>query len=261
MWELERRLPAPPLRLYIVEYSGGVERSTGRPWRQRELPGAIVPLIINFGPPFAIDGIWLDSFVAGMTDRAVMAESTGQSYTAQVNFSPLGAYRLLGVPMHELTNRTIAFEALWGHVATELINRLFHAASWGARFDLLDQFFWERVKRTPEIPKGITWAWRHVDHVQVATIAATLGVSRKHLAALFRQYVGLTPKVCSRVLRFDRAVQAMRAPCPIAWPDLALRCGYYDQAHMIREFRELAGVTPGNIHPIHDGNAALDSSL
>lgn len=247
MWELERRLPAPPLQLSIVDYSGGVERSPGRPWRQRELPGAIVPLIMNFGPPFAIDGVWFDSFVAGMTDRAVMAESTGQSYSAQVNLSPLGAYRLLGVPMHELTNRTIPFEALWGHLATELIDRLFHAASWGARFDLLDQFFFERMKRAKEIPKGIAWAWRHVDQVDVATIAATLGISRKHLVTLFRQYVGLTPKVTARVLRFDRAVQLLRAPCTIAWSDLALRCGYYDQAHMIREFRELAGVTPGEL--------------
>jgi AraC-like DNA-binding protein len=72
-------------------------------------------------------------------------------------------------------------------------------------------------------------------------------VSRKHLVTLFRAHVGLPPKVCGRILRFHHAIELIRSPCAVGWSDLAVRCGYYDQAHLIRDVRQFAGVTPGEL--------------
>jgi AraC-like DNA-binding protein len=71
-----------------------------------------------------------------------------------------------------------------------------------------------------------------------------VGWSRRHLAARFRDQVGLPPKVVARVLRFQCALRLMGTDGGPAWSDVALACGYYDQAHLNREFRSLAGCAP-----------------
>jgi AraC-like DNA-binding protein len=78
----------------------------------------------------------------------------------------------------------------------------------------------------------------------VSWLAEELGWSRKRLAARFREEIGLTPKAVARVLRFERAVQLAERG-DIGWGRLARECGYYDQAHLIHEFRAISGCTPG----------------
>ncbi len=88
-------------------------------------------------------------------------------------------------------------------------------------------------------------AWGLLDGgpgVTVADIAADVGWSRKHLTHRFREQVGLPPKVMARVLRFERAVALLSGGTGLA--EAAFACGYYDQAHLNREFRALSGCTP-----------------
>jgi AraC-like DNA-binding protein len=78
----------------------------------------------------------------------------------------------------------------------------------------------------------------------VEALAAEIGCSRRHLDTGFREQVGLTPKLLGRILRFQHAV-ALSGTGP-GWAEIAQRCGYYDQAHLIRDFNQFAGSSPGD---------------
>ena len=99
--------------------------------------------------------------------------------------------------------------------------------------------------------EGVAWAWHQLErsagNVAVSTLAAKLGCSRKHLIARFRDQVGLPPKLLARILRFQRVLRRIdAAPTLPRWADVAADCGYFDQAHLIREFREFSGSTPSD---------------
>jgi AraC-like DNA-binding protein len=165
--------------------------------------------------------------------------------------TPLGAHRLLGgMPMHALANRVVGLDALFGADGERLAARLHGAGDWGARFDLVDRFIAERVGRARTPPAGVAHALRRLDasegRVEIGALAREIGCSRRYLASRFREQVGLPPSSVARVLRFERAVRLLaRAGADVRWSDLALRCGWYDQAHFIRDFRQFAGTTPG----------------
>jgi len=78
----------------------------------------------------------------------------------------------------------------------------------------------------------------------VAQLAERAGLSHRHLIKKFTASVGMTPKLFSRVRRFQRAMRHLRSCVPPRWSDFAVECGYADQAHMIREIRAFSGLTP-----------------
>ena len=106
-----------------------------------------------------------------------------------------------------------------------------------------DSQVYERDNARQAAPE-VGWAWRELcrtgGRTGVAALTAATGWSHRHLATRFRQQVGLSPKAFGRVLRFQRAVDLLRAPAPPALAEIAASCGYFDQAHLNRDFRELA---------------------
>jgi AraC-like DNA-binding protein len=122
------------------------------------------------------------------------------------------------------------------------------APTWEERFALLDAIIAERLRDSRSPSAKVVWAWRRLSatrgRVGIGSLASELGWSRRHLAAEFRQHVGLTPKVVARIFRFRRAVRLLERVDDISLADLALECGYFDQAHLNRDFRQFAGCTP-----------------
>ena len=253
--ETSSRLPHPALRAHLARYWGYVERYSA-PLRRRELPAAEVVLIISFGPVLHLaDGTdepsprqTETSFVAGLRETSVVTEMDGASHGMQVNFSPLGAFTLLGLPMRDVANRVVSLPAALGAPADELAERLHEARSWGARFDVLDEVLLARLARAAPATPSVAWAWRRLletsGRVGVASLAGDLGCSRKHLSTRFAEEVGLAPKTAARILRFDRAVSLIGADDGPSWGEIAAACGYYDQAHFNRDFKQFAGSTP-----------------
>ena len=255
--ELVSRSPHPRLRRYVARCEGFAER-TEAPLRRREVAYPAVPVIISFGPEWHL----LDpgrpaapaerqvSFVAGLYDGPALVEHAGEAHCMQLDLTPLGAHAVFGVDMHELSGRCVALEDLLGvRAAAELVERLALAPGWQPRFDLLERFVAERVAAGPEAAPDAEWAWRRLaqtgGRVPVEHLARELGCSRRHLAARFRRQIGLPPKTIARVLRFHRAVGLLRADGGLRWAEIAQECGYYDQPHFNREFRDLAGTSPG----------------
>lgn len=240
------RPPHPALRRHIRTLTGWYERTDG-PLRRRELPGGRVVLVVSFGPRLDVDGRTYTSFAAGLHDAPAITEHDGYGYGIQSYMTPLGARRFFGLPMGEITGQVVELEDLiGGPAARELAERLATAPDWPARLDLFERAIARRVLAAPPVPTELEWAWQRLldtdGSVPVTDLAAELGRSRRHLAVRFREELGMTPKAVPRLLRFERALQRLRAGDELG--DLALDAGYYDQAHFNRDFRAFAGTTP-----------------
>ncbi|MDB4950773.1 MAG: Helix-turn-helix, AraC domain protein [Gemmatimonadetes bacterium] len=268
-WESVSRDPDAQLRAYVHGAYQGWTETAADGLRRREVPVTRIPLILNLGPDFVVSPLdaagrtgaerRVGSFVAGLGDACTLVGATGPSRCIQVDLTLAGARRVLGVPMDELANRVVEVEDVLGPAGRRLVQRLGDAAGWADRFRLLDAFIARRVERAPPLPTVAARAWRRLEagagRVDVAALAADAGCSRKHLAQQFREHLGLPPKTLARILRFNRAVDLLRSGGAARWTEIALACGYYDQAHLNRDFRQFAGTTPGAFiaHLLPDG--------
>ena len=254
-WEVARRPALAALRPYLLSHLEGWTQARGGGMRLREVPFPGVSLILNLGPSWSVEDGGVpgsrrrhDSFLAGLHTTPSLVEGGDSWACIELRLTPLGARRLLGRPMHELTNRTLDLEDLLPR-AGDLSGRLREATSWSERFDLVDSFLVHRLADTAPAPPAIEWSWRRLrlthGRAPIAALAEELGWIHRRLIARFREQFGLTPKALARVIRFDRAVDLLGRAAGDGLAAVAYTCGYFDQAHMNRDFRELAGTTPG----------------
>jgi AraC-like DNA-binding protein len=232
--------PHPALRGSVSRYVGFRE-ATPAPVERREGPGCHVVVIISFGDEWTIDGERLTAFVGGLRDRQVATRHEGRSHGIHVDLVPPAAHRLLGVPLAELAYAQVPLEDVLDEPF--LAERLAEQPTWAARFSLLDEVF-----ACEAAPTEVDWAWRTIiesgGNTRVSALAEELGWSRKRLAARFREEVGVAPKTLARMVRFERARSLAEGPEAPDWARLARDCGYYDQSHLINEFRSFTGRTP-----------------
>jgi AraC-like DNA-binding protein len=246
--------PHPMLSGYVRSYCGWDEEPSGVLWRI-EPPGSDVPVIILFASPvLALDpadrGVIrsVGSFVAGLYDRHAIIGSAGRMAGVQVNFSPLGARLLLDRPLEAFANRMVELDDVWGSEARRLSVRLEEAPGWPERFAMLDAEIAARIARARPLHDALRWTMgRLIDtsgRVPVQALVDGTGWSRRHLIARMRHEFGLAPKTLGRVLRLGTAVDALRRNGESRLAEVAADCGYYDQAHFTRDFREFTGMTP-----------------
>lgn len=251
--EMRRRLPDPRLQGIVSDICGYREMTPGH-MRNVEYASLTVPLVISFAEPFAIglgkapgDNDRFASFAAGLFAGPVVIESFGGACCVQVNFTPLGARRFFGLPMSELADSMVVLDDVLGAQGLALREKLGNAPDWTARFDMAEAFVTARLENAAETPLEIAWAYDRIiasgGRTRIGSIAERLGWSRKHLAGSFSNAIGIGPKTLSRIVRFNRALGLSRQPTA-DWADIAADCGYADQAHLVREFRDLAGETP-----------------
>jgi AraC-like DNA-binding protein len=307
--EYVQGLAAPALRPFVAWYSGYRQRGVA-PALHRGLPSPWLTLIFTLDEPLTVlghpdprqPGGDFDTLLGGLHSSPAVIAHEGAQSGIQVALSPLGARALLGLPAGELAQLDIPADTVFGAACAEARERMRGAATWPARFAVLDEVLLRRARADRLVPPEVARAWRLLVRAG-GTVAATdladeVGWSGRHLANRFRVEIGLTPKAAARVARFDRArrllgaraqhllaaredsgdrdrdrdrdggsnshsgagaayalstdrgpVAARGAPIGVNRPgyclaDLAAECGYFDQAHLAREFRALAGMPP-----------------
>lgn len=246
-------LPAPALRAFISHYAGF--RAEGlRPETHAGLPSRHAHLIISFVEPIELlrapnaaqQPGRFTALVGGLHDTPALVQQADRVHLLHVFFTPLGVRAILGVPNPELASRVIELSDLWGSRAAQLVDRLANSRSWGMRFAHLDEAF-SRALRPHRVSTPAVWAWqqlaRHSGCVPVSSLARHIGWSRGHFTDRFRVEFGLSPKTAARIFRFEHACRALKAD-PRHLADVAQSSGYYDQAHMTREWQALAGSSP-----------------
>jgi len=244
---IAERRPDRALGEHVLRYCA-YEEITGAPTRQREPISTSVVLIFGLDTFLGVDGERLQTFVGGLGDRCQWIEHDGSMAGVQVDVTPIAARLLLGVPMRELARTSVPLEDVLGAQARELEERLHEATSWDDRFGLIERALAPRLSAADLPPPDVRWAWARLaathGRATVAELTSSLGCSRKHLAARFREYVGLPPKAIARLTRFRRAAELLVSPAGPSLDEVAYACGYYDQSHLDRDFREFAAATP-----------------
>lgn len=188
-----------------------------------------------------------DVAVAGPRTRALFKDAAGVSRAVLLQLKPGWSAALLGVAASTLTDRVVLLEDLWGRAGGELFFELLEARTLPAVLDRLSRAIALRTHHGFE-PASARLARRAVrllegGETRVERVAEQLGVTARHLRRAFTESVGIGPKDFARTVRLQRVVRL--AATSKDWARIALQAGYYDQAHLIADFRELVGLTPG----------------
>lgn len=248
-------VPAAQLRPYVRRYSG--YRYAGLPaGEHRGLPSRDLTVVLAWDEPTRMTALpdprqppaALHALLGGLHTRPVLIAHDGRMAGVQLGLTPAGARALFGLRAGELVQAVVPLDAVLGPQAGELLERLAGAPSWPARFAILDAALTRRLGDPAGIAAPLDHAWalltRSGGAVRVAAVAGEVGYSRRALDARFRREFGLGPKQLARVARFERSHRLLKAAPQRALAGVAAAAGYYDQAHMARDWNELAGCPP-----------------
>ncbi|HEX5737047.1 MAG TPA: helix-turn-helix domain-containing protein [Hydrogenophaga sp.] len=255
--------PCVPLNTFVESlwYS---ERDALPHTRERSLPTGsahmVVPLLqahlIRYDGVDDTDARWLRGpIVQGPSDRFGVRGVEGPSAVIGVHFKPGGAAAFFGGELPHLRNRTELLEDLWGAAAHDLHEQLKAAGSPQRALWLLQEHLMRRLQHAappdPLAAFAIEAFGRDPARARVLPVQHQTGCLPAQFIRRFEETVGLTPKRYARVLRFGVLLPRLVRCGPRDWAEIAVDAGYFDQSHLIREFRQLAGMPPGAYVPVH----------
>lgn len=278
--------PAPPLR-GLVRSVHGYLVDDGTAGVHHGLPDTSLTLVLAFDEPIEVG--WLAapastvrrwSVVSGLHEGPAVIRHDGFQHGVQLQLTPSGCRALLGVPAAALRDELVELDDVVAAAAPVLYDAVAGARCWNDRFRLLDAGLVSLLDhRTPRpVAPELREAWRLLHRhptTRVETVAEEVGWSRRRLHARLVAEVGIGPKQVARLVRFRRARAGLLRGEPIG--SVAAAAGYSDQPHLTREWRALAGRTPGEwlreerpfvqdaqvrweetgVHDLHDDAVAL----
>jgi AraC-like DNA-binding protein len=222
--------------------------------RERILPDSCVELVIHFRDPFVTyfaDGtsaVQPQSFVAGQMKRFLEIEPAGRIGIIAIRFRACGAYLFFQRPLSEVAAGIVDLGDVWKEQASELTERIAMACGMRARVQIIEEVLIGLLSANGRYDRTVDQGLKLIDanrgQLNVAQLAAHLGISNRQLTRRFQHAVGLSPKEFTRVSRFLHVVRSLSDHEPTTLTETALACGYYDQAHFNHEFREMAGMAP-----------------
>ena len=189
--------------------------------------------------------------LAGVSSRHSIIDTAETEHVAGVTFAPGGVRFLFDVPAQETRDVDVPLDVLWGRSATmELRERLLESRTPAAVLDVLEDVLLARWR--PDVLQRAHGAvgyaldvFHRAPHLaRIDAVATTVGLSSKRFIERFTHQVGVTPKRFCRLRRFQRVTRRIHLGQSVDWAQLALECGYADQAHFNHEFREFSGLTP-----------------
>ncbi|MGH8177442.1 MAG: helix-turn-helix domain-containing protein [Steroidobacter sp.] len=257
-WEF--LIAPPPADLAGVVEAFWISRGCVTFLHEKVLPQNNVELMFNLLQPFGVPNRppvhrrFKRAWVAGMQRDWLMVtpqyDPTEPSYLLSARMPPLGAYRVLGLPMGQIAQNVLELDDVLGDEVNAVHERLGEQGDVGLQFAVLCDFVRKRLAASritlrPDAQIAVDMLLRSIGADRIESICRSLRVSRKHLGALFDAHIGLSPKAYARMFRFRRVVDLVQSGRRLDWSQVAMSCGYYDQSHFNREFREFTGMTPG----------------
>ncbi len=243
---------APFVKCIWSQESAGAVFHDGR---ERILPDSCVELVIHFRDPFLThfaDGtsaLQPHGFVVGQMKRFLEIEPAGRIGLIAIRFRARGAYLFFQRPLSEVAAGIVDLRDIWKERASELTERIAMASGMKARVRIVEEALLWLLFKNGRYDHTVDQALQLIDanrgQLNIAQLAAHLGVSNRQLTRRFQHAVGLSPKEFARVSRFLHVVRCLSDRKPQTLTEAAMACGYFDQAHFNHEFRQMAGMAPG----------------
>jgi AraC-like DNA-binding protein len=236
----QRFAPSVPIARYVESFA---VYSLDRETAHVGIPRPEIDVVIRFGPA-ARGGI--DAHAFGARERVHRKIPRGIERTLSARLRLGAPDAVLGVPASHIAGRIVALEDLWGDAPTRrLYDRLAVAGDPRQAVSVFEAAIAEQVASGSRPASSIAIdAAERLASSSVNAVADELGVSERHLRRVFRETVGIGPKAYAKLARFRRALSAARETREAGWAHVASVAGYYDQAHLIAEFRAIADTTP-----------------
>ncbi len=216
----------------------GAEPANGH----RVLPDGCIDIVFQLGGKAGAAAL-----VVGTMSQPLDVPENAAGRFVGIRFPPGKARLFLDFRAQELTDGQAGLGEFWGRSARELLEEQKEACSPSEAVAAAETALLLRLPRQtgePRVDQTVAAILRSRGGVPVEDLAREAGVSRQHLNNAFRDWVGTSPKLFSRVTRFRHVLELMRRRRPVRWADLAVEASYFDQAHMIADFREFAGQSP-----------------
>ena len=251
-------VPRPPLNQF-VERLWFHEGLNCNHRLERVLPDGSMELIINLRdedrhvfdpvthrPRQAYHRSWL----SGPHSEFIVIDTAPNASMIGVHFKPSGASSFFGLPLSELQNSVVDLEIFWNGAARNLRDQLLEAPNPTAKFRILEDALLARWRCSAFRHRAVLHALdsfaRDPQGITIGKVTAEIGLSARRFIEVFREQVGMTPKIFCRLRRFQHALEEIQHSREVRWADIATECGYYDQAHFINDFKEFCGVTPSD---------------
>ena len=221
--------------------------------RERILPSGCVQVILNLARDFLLDcpegepsRPMAPSLVVGARSVYEIIDSSDMAELIGVVFHPGGFSPFVSDSADVVSNRNVALEAIWGTAARSLRDRLREVPTPLGKLCSLERFlldtFAGRFSRNKLVSFALDCFERAPAFTTVREMARQTGWSERRFSQVFREEVGLSPKVWCRIQRFQRALRQLHAGVDVPWAELAVDCGFYDQSHFANEFRAFSGI-------------------
>jgi len=248
--------PGPALQPFIECYWAGTPGPAGNGPEEfhRVVPDGCIDILVEFDlSPGETGGRVVPAFadrtsVVGTMSRPLIVTPGPAACFLGVRFKPGKAMGFLGASAGELTDQSIPLTQFWGRESGCLEAQLTERHDIGTKLALLETTLLGKLERKkdedPYVEALVGMILGRRGAVSIGALSQFAGISRQHVARKFDRHVGISPKLFCRIMRFQELMRTIRLGSDTDWATTALELGYYDQAHMISEFKEFSGLTP-----------------
>ena len=242
--------PSPPLSKY-VECFWTLESSAPSTQPERILPDGCIELILNFGDRFSqhcdrARKLQPKNFLVGQMTGPIMISPSGPVQLIGIRFHPGGTLPFLRLPLHEVIDQVVELGSLSSTLERDLLRAASESPVLSEKIRAIERFLTTCLATSKYDSRLMNIAARIVDSrglIAVDDLASDAGISSRQLERRFLREVGVGPKLLGRIIRFQQVFRAVEQSSN-AWAEIAIECGYYDQAHLIRDFNQFAQQTP-----------------
>jgi AraC-like DNA-binding protein len=188
------------------------------------------------------------ALLVGVQSEFFVIDTAQQTSVIGAHFKPGGAFPFFNLPSGEFHNQHLSLDLLWGTSAVELRDRLLEAPTPENKFQILEESLLAHASKPLSRHPAVNFALNEFGDLRrapsISEVTGQIGLSSRRFIDVFNDQVGLTPKLFCRIQRFQNVLHRIGMAREVNWTDVALACGYFDQAHFIHDFKAFSGLSP-----------------